>query len=177
MKHKGARLLFTVFSCLLLLLPFSAAAQTGGSDRLNFVIALKLRRKVWETQNPLAVDIIFRNKGRRSFYVANKCEFGFEGYLNQKSVDGATLRYYVKWNDGTQNCTPSREDFIKVSPGKSVRVRLNSVSVESLGNIPWTKHPRGWYTLSVRYKTSKAAPFEGVWLGSAVSNEARLFVR
>jgi hypothetical protein len=75
------------------------------------------------------------------------------------------------------SCAPQRADFIRIPAGKRVRVTLTSVALKELGELPWAKHPKGLYTLFVRYGTSKIAPFQGVFLGTSGTDKIRLYVK
>jgi len=158
--------------CLLL---FSYEVAARGEQ--DFIMTLKLRDKTWDPTQKLVADVIIKNTGRKDLYIGYKCDFGFQGNLVRNLNAFEAIRYEITWDKSSKNCSPQRDDFIKIPPGRKASITLTSLEVKRLGSLPGDEHPKGWYTLFVRYGTSKIAPFDGVFLGTSNTNKVRLLVK
>jgi hypothetical protein len=156
----------------LVLCAFEASAQ----NEWDFTMTLRLKNRTWTHTKTLAADVVIKNTGRKDLYISHKCDFGFAGYLERAVSAYEAIRYEITWDKTSQICVPQREDFIKISPGKKVSIAMTSVKIKEVGDSPAVP-PKGWYTLFVRYGTSKIAPFEGVFLGTSNTNKVRLLVK
>ena len=87
------------------------------------------------------------------------------------------VRYLIKWDKGSDEiCQLKREDLIEIPAHKTVKLKLTSLSVQKMGEIPRSNHPVGVYHLLVRYDTSKASPFKELWLGGTRTQYMRIRV-
>lgn len=156
---------------------FAPSAMAQGSEYSNFTMRLSTKQRTWNTTEPLIVFVSIRNAGKKSLYISHKCGFGFEGNLYGPGRDLLEVRYLIKWDKSSDGiCELKREDLIKIPAHKTVKVKLTSLSVQQLGDIPWSNHPVGVYRLLISYGTPKATPFKELWLGATRTQYVRIRV-
>jgi len=155
---------------------FASSVLAQESEYSNFTMQLSTKQRTWNSNDPLVVFVSIKNEGK-SFYISHKCRFGFQGYLDGPGKDALEVMYLIKWDKSSDEiCQLKREDLIKIPANKTVKLKLTSLSVQKMGEIPRSNHPVGVYHLLVRYDTSKASPFKELWLGGTRTQYMRIRV-
>ena len=151
--------------------------QTGKHEDGEFIMTLEAKASTWNPHQPLVVEVIFKNTGRRTVFLDLKRNFQFNGFLKDSSGND----FRVKWKPEGTRALARRTDYTKLIPGSTYRIALTSYRIEDhrvLDEfVSWDSHQPGIYKLVVSYASgTKTRRFTGQWAGQRISNQLELRV-
>ena len=160
------------------MLPSDEVNQFFGPLSRPFSVTLALRNKDWTSNEPLIVDLEFKNTIDKIVLLDLKGRYYFSGQLTDKQ----NRIYEVTWDVRGSGAKLAKEDYTELPPGGTFNVTLRSTGISDARYLSkeflWADRVVGKYKLAVFYLSQSEKPLiPGQWVGQALSNEVQLTVR